>query len=106
MATAYPVDQKRLGFRIKGYKEIIRKNKAEQVMESGLKANFEQNYNIRNFLLGTKDKLLIEANPNDTKWSCGLPLTSNAVWDIKAWKGKNKLGDLLMKLRDIVKTNY
>ncbi len=45
---------------------------AERVMLEGIKAKFGQNPHLRTYLLSTDEKVLVEANPRDTHWSCGL----------------------------------
>ncbi len=47
---------------------------AIQALKEGLKAKFEQNTNIRNFLLNTKGKSLVEASMKDLFWGCGIAL--------------------------------
>lgn len=59
------------------------------IMYEGLKAKFTQNEDLRNLLLSTHKKELIENNKADAFWGCG-----------RDGKGKNMLGQLLMKLRD------
>jgi ribA/ribD-fused uncharacterized protein len=87
----HPGEAKRIGNEIK-----VRKDWEDikvKVMWAGLWAKFE-NPNLRHMLLATKDAKLIEGN-----W------WGDAFWgvDLKTGKGKNKLGKLLMQLRDKLK---
>lgn len=59
------------------------------VMEKALRAKFTQNDKIREILLSTKDRELVEDSPSDFYWGCGRNGT-----------GRNMLGKLLMKIRD------
>jgi N-glycosidase YbiA len=43
---------------------------------------------LRELLLGTGDRPLVEASPFDSYWGCG-----------RSGKGKNRLGELLMQAR-------
>ena len=61
----------------------------EQVMEKCLYAKFTQHENIKNILLTTGDKILVEHTPYDKYWGDGLD-----------GSGKNRLGILLMELRE------
>jgi ribA/ribD-fused uncharacterized protein len=61
----------------------------EQVMYDALMAKFTQNEDAKQVLLSTGDNTLIEDSPVDWYWGCG----ANG-------KGKNRLGILLMRLRD------
>ena len=98
-----PVIQKRLGSQITGFKKEVWKKKALSVMESGLTAKFTQNSTLRDLILSTNNKMLIEANKNDRFWSCGVPLFDEKVWNTENWLGQNALGELLMKVRESLK---
>ena len=54
------------------------------------------------FLLGTGTKLLAEASLRDTTYGIGMSITYGTVLDKKTWKGRNKLGECLMKIRSIL----
>ena len=60
----------------------------EEVMKKALKAKFEQNPNLMKLLKSTQGKALVE-DTNDSFWGQG-----------RNKKGKNRLGLLLMELRD------
>jgi hypothetical protein len=75
-------------------KVSIRKNwdnMKDNVMYDALKAKFTQHENLRQLLLETKDKILIEHTENNSYWGDGGD-----------GSGKNKLGKLLMKLRRVL----
>jgi N-glycosidase YbiA len=61
----------------------------EQFMYDGLKFKFTQHEELRKMLLDTKDSKLVEHTNNDKYWADGGD-----------GSGKNRLGTLLMKLRD------
>ena len=67
-------------------------NMKDNVMYEALKAKFTQHKELRELLLNTEDKVLIEHTENDSYWGDG----GNG-------KGKNRLGKLLMKLRTELK---
>ncbi len=60
-----------------------------EAMEKGVEAKFRQNEALKNLLASTGNRELIEASPTDTFWGVG-----------KAGKGENRLGKILMKVRD------
>ncbi len=64
----------------------------DNVMYEALQAKFSQHPELKQLLLETGDKILIEHTENDDYWGDG----GNG-------KGKNKLGKLLMKLREALK---
>ena len=54
---------------------------------------------LRSYLMQTTDKILVEANPGDRYWSCGLAKENKRIANQEHWLGENKLGELLMDLR-------
>ena len=98
-----PVIQKRLGSKIARFKKDVWNKRSQSVMETGLFAKFKKNPSLKDILLSTDEKILIEANKYDRYWSCGLPLFDNKIWSQKEWKGQNTLGQLLMKVRERLK---
>ena len=72
---------------------------AKQVMYKGCALKFHQNKALAERLTAIKGKI-IEANPKDTYFSCGLPLKDKHIEDQSKWKGKNVLGDILRDIRD------
>lgn len=67
-------------------------NIKDNVMYEVLKAKFMQHNELATLLIDTGDKKLIEHTENDTYWGDGGD-----------GKGKNKLGKLLMKIREEIK---
>jgi ribA/ribD-fused uncharacterized protein len=61
----------------------------EQVMLDALRAKFTQHDDLKAVLLGTGDALLVEHTANDSYWGDGGD-----------GSGKNRLGHLLMQVRD------
>ena len=56
------------------------------------KAKFTQNQKLKQLLLNTENKILREASPYDSYWGIGPD-----------GKGKNKLGEILMRIREELK---
>lgn len=61
----------------------------DDIMREALRAKFTQHQNLRSLLLHTGDAELIEHTKNDSYWADGGDGT-----------GKNRLGELLMELRE------
>ena len=66
----------------------------ETVMYAGLKAKFSQHPALRQILLSTGNAYIVENSPTDYFWGWG-----------KDQSGKNRLGHLLMRLREELKTS-
>ncbi|HEY9873856.1 MAG TPA: NADAR family protein, partial [Candidatus Obscuribacterales bacterium] len=63
----------------------------DDVMRRGVLCKFETHADIREVLLSTGDKLIVENSPIDYYWGCGAD-----------GSGKNKLGQILMEVREIL----
>jgi len=75
------------------------KRSQENVMATGCKAKFEQNPNLLEFLLKTRGRQLVEARADDKFWGSGLKHNDKKLLGDK-WPGKNRLGRILMQVRD------
>ena len=70
----------------------------KQKMKEVVIAKLKSNSKIRDALLLSEDKTLVEALP-DTWWRCGLPYHIAVTTDPLHYPGLNKLDKLLMELR-------
>ena len=68
------------------------------IMYICLKKKFEQNAELKEMLLKTGDRELVEVTPNRL-WGCGATLSSNLL-KRHEWPGDNKQGKILMTVRD------
>lgn len=75
------------------------KHKYAIVIE-GNRHKFGQNPALREFLLDTGNRILVEASPRDTIWGIGLGEAHRNAKNPSAWRGDNLLGFALMELRD------
>lgn len=91
---------KSFGRKVEKFDDKIWNEKKEDVMRQILRAKFSQNPEIRKKLLDTGDKILAEANPRDNYWGIGTSSTTSIAKNPSKWKGENKLGKLLMELRE------
>ena len=73
------------------------------IVTKGCLLKFSQNPNIKQYLLSTGDRILVEASPFDRIWGIGY-IASNAVKVEKSKWGQNLLGKCLMKVREILKS--
>lgn len=98
MKSNDPVSQKRMGKQVQGFDRVKWENQVPEVLLRGLKAKFLQDKYCGEFLKKTGDKVIGEANPNDSFYGIGIGLRSMNVWNKSAW-GHNLLGASLMEVR-------
>ncbi|MEA3228970.1 MAG: NADAR family protein [Campylobacterota bacterium] len=96
---------KNLGKKVEGFNQELWDEKKEQIVYDGNYLKFSQNEKFKKYLLSTKNSLIIEANPNDTIWACGLSPNNPNLRDKTQWKGKNLLGFILMRVRENLSDN-
>jgi ribA/ribD-fused uncharacterized protein len=68
------------------------------VMLTGLYGKFSQDPDLKEILLATGEKTIIEAS-EDKFWGAGVRLKAVDVFDKDSWSGKNMLGQALMETR-------
>jgi N-glycosidase YbiA len=64
----------------------------DDIMRKAVLCKFTTHLDIREILLSTGDELIVENAPNDYYWGCG-----------KDGSGKNRLGEVLMEVREILR---
>ena len=62
-------------------------------------AKFGRHAALKNFLLGTGTRVLVEASPTDTIWGIGLSAAQPEARYPSRWRGLNLLGFALMDVR-------
>jgi ribA/ribD-fused uncharacterized protein len=63
-------------------------------------AKFGQHPELGAFLLGTANRVLVEASPVDRVWGIGLAADDERAGDPYLWQGLNLLGFALMRARE------
>lgn len=95
-----PKDVKDLGRQIRNFDPEIWDNNKFQIVKQGNLLKFSQNEQLKQFLIQTKNKVLVEASPVDKIWGIGLTEDDANSQNPKEWKGENLLGFALMEVRD------
>ena len=94
MQTARPAKQKELGRSVKNYNDLEWSRVRYDLVKKGLREKFNQNKDLKDFLLSHKQFVIVEASPYDRIWGIGY---RNAINNIKDW-GENLLGKILIEL--------
>lgn len=99
LATVDPRDAKRLGRSVAWFDEAVWAEHSWDAVLEGNRAKFGQHPNLRQFLLDTGDRVLVETSPVDSVWGIGLSADNPDAMRPSRWKGTNRLGFALMKVR-------
>jgi ribA/ribD-fused uncharacterized protein len=100
LAAAGPQAAKAAGRKVRGFDERRWKEERYGLVVAGNLAKFGQHPELREFLLSTGDRVLVEASPYDRIWGVGMGPTNPDVHRPSAWRGKNLLGFALMEVRE------
>ncbi len=95
-----PGKQKKLGREVNNFDIEKWTSIAEKIVYTGNCAKFTQNDKLLKKLLQTVNTELVEISPTDTIWGIGLSKNNPKIFDKTKWRGKNKLGTILTKLRE------
>ena len=71
-------------------------------MIRGNYAKFSQNAELKEFLLSTVGKVLVEASPYDRIWGIGMSADDSRSENPNLWRGMDLLGFCLMEVRDML----
>jgi ribA/ribD-fused uncharacterized protein len=104
LAAAHPGAAKALGRQVRGFDEDRWATHRYDLVVQASTAKFAQNPKLREYLLGTGDRVLVEASPVDRIWGIGLTAQDERAQHPSAWRGLNLLGFALMDARDVVTT--
>lgn len=99
LRSASPREQKALGRKVTPFDEERWTAVCREAVYRGNLAKFTQNEELRALLLATGDKTLVEASPKDRIWGIGLAADDPRATQRSAWRGKNWLGEALMRVR-------
>lgn len=99
LAAGHPSEAKKAGRLVRGFDEEIWRRERFGVVVTGSEHKFAAHGGLRSFLLGTGDRVLVEASPVDRVWGIGLAADDEAAADPVRWRGPNLLGFALMEAR-------
>lgn len=98
-----PGEAKDLGRQIKNFDQLAWDQQKYEIVKSGNVHKFNQNQKLKEYLINTGDRVLVEASPVDTIWGIGLAQDSSKIENPHTWRGLNLLGFSLMETRDHLK---
>ena len=98
-----PRTAKDLGREVKNYNEEEWTPLRQGTMRIAVKAKFESDWKLKEQLLATGDKILVEGTPFDAIWGVKIKWDDDRILDDRNWRGQNLLGIVLMQVRQELK---
>jgi ribA/ribD-fused uncharacterized protein len=102
LTAKHPRQAKMLGRKIAGFEESRWNEARFGIVVRGNLAKFGQHADLRQFLLGTGQRVLVEASPVDSIWGIGLAADDPLASQPASWPGLNLLGFALMEVRAVL----
>jgi ribA/ribD-fused uncharacterized protein len=100
LRARHPNEAKTLGREVRGYDDEVWAANRFDVVVAGNLAKFGQHALLGRYLLGTSDRVLVEASPLDRIWGIGLSADDERAASPGSWLGANLLGFVLMAVRE------
>lgn len=100
LAAEHPSVAKKAGRLVRDFDEAVWERERFGIVVEGSVHKFAAREELRGFLLGTGDRVLVEASPVDRVWGIGLAASDEAAGDPERWRGPNLLGFALMEARE------
>ncbi|MXN92831.1 DUF1768 domain-containing protein [Flavobacterium sp. Sd200] len=97
-----PAEAKKLGREVKNYDEEQWLKCRFEIVVKGNYYKFSQNQSLKDFLLNTGNRVIVEASPVDAIWGIGLAADNPDCYNPEKWRGDNLLGFALMEVRDLL----
>lgn len=98
--AANPALAKAAGRTVRGFDDEVWVRERFEIVVRGSTHKFAANPDLREFLLGTGSRVLVEASPRDRVWGIGMGAGNENAENPAAWRGLNLLGFALMEARD------
>jgi len=93
-------EAKKIGREVINFNDQVWLKNRYSIVREGNFHKFNQHSDIREFLLNTNNRILVEASPVDAIWGIGMAADNPEITNPQNWKGLNLLGFALMEVRD------
>ncbi len=100
MKASHPKEMKGYGRAVSGFDKEAWDSACYGIVKRGNLAKFSQNPELLEFLLTTKNRILVEASPRDRIWGIGMGKANPDAQCPLKWRGTNLLGFALTEVRD------
>ena len=99
LSSPSPAAAKQVGRSVRNFDDGRWNAARFDIVVQGNVAKFGQNPAMRDFLLATGDRVLVEASPRDRIWGIGMGAANPEAEQPRKWRGQNLLGFALMVAR-------
>jgi ribA/ribD-fused uncharacterized protein len=99
LAANHPSEAKELGRKVTNFVDDIWVTQRFDIVTQANLAKFGQHADLKQFLLNTGERVLVEASPHDRIWGIGLKDNDPKAPHPAEWRGLNLLGFALMTVR-------
>ena len=100
MRAVSPNEMKAYGRAVQNFENSVWESQRYQIVKKANIAKFSQNSELLRYLLGTGDRILVEASPRDRIWGIGMGGSNPDAENPMKWRGRNLLGFALTEVRD------
>jgi ribA/ribD-fused uncharacterized protein len=104
LAAGHPQQAKAIGREVRGFDDATWVAHRSAIVEAASVAKFGQHADLCAYLVGTGDRVLVEASPRDRVWGIGMGASNPDAADPAKWRGLNLLGFALMAARATLAT--
>ncbi|WP_394429854.1 NADAR family protein [Streptomyces sp. SGAir0957] len=99
LAAGHPSQAKKEGRLVRGFDDAVWRRERYGIVVEGSVHKFASDPALREYLLRTGERVLVEASPLDRIWGIGLAADDADAANPGAWRGPNLLGFALMEAR-------
>lgn len=100
--SRHPRQAKQLGRGVVNFNDKKWNEMRFKIVVAGNVEKFRQNDKLKEFLLATGKRVIVEASPTDRVWGIGLAQDHQSIESPEQWRGLNLLGYALMEARAIL----
>lgn len=100
LKVSHPKQAKELGRKVRSFDGAVWDENKTQIVQQANLLKFSQHAELREFLLGTGDRVIVEASPYDRVWGIGMAQDHPHAEQPERWRGENLLGFALMAVRE------
>lgn len=102
LTAKHPKEMKAYGRAVRNFDKDTWDKECYGIVKRASLAKFSQNAELGDYLKSTKNRILVEASPQDRIWGIGMSQSNPDAENPVKWRGQNLLGFALTEARDEV----